>query len=357
MGLKILISMRNLFRYTKKTKDAFIIMGVGLVLGLLYPTLNKGDNLGSVINGFIIGVVGSGFIVFNEVVLNVKFLRQLKFKALVLFKTVLYSVFFISIIPIVVSLTRSREQNTSFIEYVNGGGLHQFLFHEDFHIIIAYSLVSTAVFIFTYQMSKKMGQGVMWNFIIGKYHQTREEKRIFLFIDLNNSTTIAQNLGDIEYNKFLKQFYFDITDSIISNYGKIYRYVGDEVVISWRMKKGLENTNCINTYFQAKSALEKKREYYMNHFGFAPSFSAGYNYGKVIVGEIGDIKSQISFIGKVMYNTAAIEKYCKKYDTNILIADKLLKHLKLSSNYNIIKKGEVEITNSTPIPVSSINLK
>jgi len=59
-----------------------------------------------------------------------------------------------------------------------------------------------------------------------------------MFIDLNDSTTIAEKIGDIEYNKFLNNFFYDITDSIIENYGRIYRYVGDEVVVSWKLKKG-----------------------------------------------------------------------------------------------------------------------
>jgi len=223
---------------SKKTNDTLIVLIIGLFVGMLYPMLNEKDNLGSVFNGFIIGLTGSGFIAFNEIIYNPKYLRQLKFKTLLLFKSVIYLTYFSIIIPIVVMITRSVEQQISPFEFIRNGGMSHFLFKEDFHIIMSYALVATILFIFTYQMSRKMGQGVMWSFISGRHNQPREEERIFMFIDLNDSTAIAEKIGDIDYNKFLNNFFYDITDSIIENYGKIYRYVGDEVVVSWKLKKG-----------------------------------------------------------------------------------------------------------------------
>ena len=50
------------------------------------------------------------------------------------------------------------------------------------------------------QINNKFGQGVFWNILRGKYNTPREEQRIFMFLDLNASTTIAERLGDKKYH-------------------------------------------------------------------------------------------------------------------------------------------------------------
>ncbi|MGI9551623.1 MAG: hypothetical protein ACR2MT_10515, partial [Aurantibacter sp.] len=82
------------------------------------------------------------------------------------------------------------------------------------------------------QVNDKFGQGMLWAFITGRYHRSKKEQRVFMFVDLIGSTSIAEKLGNTSYYDLLKNFFADITDSIIYNGGNIYQYVGDEVVIS-----------------------------------------------------------------------------------------------------------------------------
>lgn len=340
---------------SKKAKDSIIIVCIGIILGLLYPLLSREyDDIGALTNGAVIGLIGSSFIVFNEIFYIRVFVRQMKFRTLVIYKSILYSVFFILIILIVVSSTRAIEQNKSLISYIGSSSFYDFIWHEDFNQIVIYALAITTIFIFVHQISKKMGSGILWNFISGNYHNPREEERIFMFMDLNNSTTLAEDLGDIEYNKLLNNFFFDITDSIITNYGEIYRYVGDEVVVSWKLKKGLKKAYCLRTFFQAKRAIHLNREKYLKSYGLVPSFSAGFHMGKVIVGEIGEIKSQISFIGNVMYETSEIEKSCRKHNAQSLISQTLLNLIKLPSIYSSNQEGILDTSGANPIQLFSI---
>ena len=84
------------------------------------------------------------------------------------------------------------------------------------------------------EISDKYGPGGLRNLIRGRYHKPRKENRIFLFLDINESTTIAEKIGHEKYFNMLHDFFADITDPIISNWGHIYQYVGDEVVICWK---------------------------------------------------------------------------------------------------------------------------
>ena len=298
---------------SRKQKDAIGIIAIGVVLGLLYPVLNgEYGKLAEMFNGFLIGLLSSGFIVLNEIIYSRAYVKQKKFRTLVFYKSIIYSAFFTIIIVIEVSVERALVANQNLIEYINDPD-SVLIWNEDLHIIVLYALIATTIVIFLYHMSRKMGQGVLWNFVSGKYHKAREEERIFMFMDINNSTELAEKLGDIEYNNLLNDFFFDITESILTNYGEIYRYVGDEIVVSWKLKKGVPQAHFLRAFFDTKRAIRLKREKYLNLYDLVPGFTAGFNYGEVIVGEIGEVKSQISFFGDVMYETTEIEKNCKKY--------------------------------------------
>jgi adenylate cyclase len=102
------------------------------------------------------------------------------------------------------------------------------------------------------QVNSKFGQANFWNIIRGKYNSPIEEKRIFMFLDINSSTTIAEQLGDEAYHALLKDFFADITAPILEHKGNIYQYVGDEVVIAWKIEEGKEDIHCLKCFFDMK---------------------------------------------------------------------------------------------------------
>ena len=340
---------------SRKAKDSLIILLLG-TLGALLFSLMDGDlsNPGRMIGAVIVGIAGSGIIVLNEIWLAKPFLRKMKFRTVIIYKSVLYTAFFAIVILLVVAFERSVEAGVSFFNYLGSDSFNNLVWKEDLHIMIIFALAATSGFILVYQVSRKMGQGVLWNFISGRYHKPREEERIFMFMDLTNSTSLAEDLGDIEYNKLLNDFFFDITESIISNYGEIYRYVGDEVAVSWRPSKGLKNAHCIRAFFDAKKAIHSNREKYLTLYGLVPTFTAGFHIGHVVVGEIGEIKSQISFIGNVMYETGEIEKSCKKNSVSTLISEPLLSQIELPAIFTAQRESKMEQLDSKPIPLFSM---
>jgi adenylate cyclase len=212
---------------------------------------------------------------------------------------------------------------------------------EDFYIIMGFSLVGLILIIFALQLNRKMGQGVLLNFITGKYHNPREERRIFMFLDLKSSTTIAEKLGDLKYHTLLNNFYFDITKCILITEGEIYRYVGDEVVISWKIKSGLRNSNCLRTYFYARNEIKRLKESYYASFGLVPDFRAFLHMGTIVVGEIGEIKSQIVYHGETLYDLKAIEEKGSAWDCDLLISAELMQQLFIPVIYRMHKAGEI----------------
>ncbi len=198
--------------------------------------------------------------------------------------------------------------------------------------------------LFFSEVSDNLGQGVLKNFLIGRYHQAREEERIFMFLDMKSATTIAEKLGHVRYYQLLNEYYADITEAIIQTSGQIYQYVGDEVVVSWKLKDGIKGNNCLRCFFTIKDIFSDRSEEYIREFGLVPGFKAGIHYGKVTTGEIGVVKKEIIFTGDVSNTTARIQSICNAHGVDILISNDLFFKLNTGDEYTLkeIEKCELK---------------
>jgi adenylate cyclase len=183
------------------------------------------------------------------------------------------------------------------------------------------------------QMDRKFSHGVLWKIILGKYHLPKEENRIFMFADLSGSTTIAEAIGDKKYHLLLRDFFSDVTNAIINNNGSIYQYVGDQVIVSWKIERNGTANYCLQCFFDMKKSIEDKKETYMKNYGLIPLFKAGIHLGKVIAGEIGIIKRDITYSGDVLNTTSRIQDKCGELDVNLLVSDDLLEVIALQSGF------------------------
>ena len=317
-------------------KSVGIIVLVGFCFGLIYPFFgDEWSDTVAFINGIAIGVLGGFFLAISEVMIFKMESRKMSFIGQLIAKTILYFAIFTFLILSVICLTRSIENNVGFWEYFYGDEFQYFIFQGDFVVILIYCLIALVIINFTRQINRKVGYGVLLNFISGKYHNPREEEHIFSFIDLKNSTQIAEKIGALKYHELLYEFFHDISKAILVTKGTIYRYVGDEIVITWQMNRGLQNANCLRTNFYIRQELKKKREKYLKLFGFMPDFHAAYHSGKVIRGEIGDVKSQMVYHGETMYITSKIEAECSRLKQDLLISSDLMQRISLPVIYKM----------------------
>ena len=175
------------------TKEALFIIISCSILGLSYAVLwDRHDTIVPFINGTIIGFACGVAVACSELFLFRSLGRRLNFISTFSLKVVAY-VFILSFsIFSVILISRSVEYNQDLITTFYGGPFQHLLLHEDFHIMILYAVVMMGVIIFTKQMSRKMGQRVLLNFITGKYSRPYYEERIFMFLDLDASSALAE---------------------------------------------------------------------------------------------------------------------------------------------------------------------
>jgi adenylate cyclase len=193
------------------------------------------------------------------------------------------------------------------------------------------------------QINSKFGQGAFGNIILGKYNTPREEKRIFMFLDLNSSTAMAEQLGDEKYHALLRDFFEDITNPILDNMGEIYQYVGDEVVVAWKYEAGIENSQCIRCFYDIKSQIAKNKDKYISRYGLVPAFKAGFHSGKVVAGEVGIIKRDITYSGDVLNTASRILSMCKEFNAEIISSADLIADLCLGNRFAAHPLGSIKL--------------
>ncbi|MCB0632521.1 MAG: adenylate/guanylate cyclase domain-containing protein [Saprospiraceae bacterium] len=194
--------------------------------------------------------------------------------------------------------------------------------------LVLWTIVAFITIIFI-NVNDKYGPGIFGKLLLGRYHRPREEERIFMFADIRGSTQIAEKLGHIRFFNLLNDFYRIITNPVIDTSGEIYQYVGDEVVLSWTMERGLHQGNCIRCFYQMQEALQHYAPRLRDKYGIVPEFKVGLHAGMVTIGEIGVIKKDIVFSGDVLNTTSRIQNLCNTYQVNILISKSLLDRLHL----------------------------
>ena len=175
------------------------------------------------------------------------------------------------------------------------------------------------------ELNEKYSPGVFWDIIRGKYLHPKTEKRIIMFIDLKDSTPIAEKLGHVENFKFIRDFIFHVSLALIENGGRIYQYVGDEIVVSWLFEK--KNTKkCMNAIIGARKNLQKHGNEFKAKYGIVPEFRVGIHTGDVTIGEIGIIKKDLAMSGDTMNTTARIRSACNELNQKFIMSGEFIEN-------------------------------
>jgi adenylate cyclase len=109
--------------------------------------------------------------------------------------------------------------------------------------------------------------------------------------------------------------------------GGIHKYVGDEVIATWRLVPGANPPACINAAFAALDRIAAQGPAYQREFGVIPDFRAGLHCGPVAVGELGSLRREIALIGDTMNTTARILETCRHTDNRVLASAALIERL------------------------------
>jgi adenylate cyclase len=203
-----------------------------------------------------------------------------------------------------------------------------------------YILVISITGTFIWQLKSFFGKGVLINYLSGRYHKPSIEERIFMFLDLNDATTIAERLGSRKYSSFLSDFFNDLDPAFTKTRGRVFQYVGDEVIIIWKPKEGLKNNNCIQAYLSAVNILQTRKKYYLDKYKIFPDFKASLHLGEVTITEIGASKKEIVYHGDTINTASRICASAHSLGKSILISEALYDKLNKESGVSFEDLGD-----------------
>ena len=250
-------------------------------------------------------------------------LASLSLGAKLVSKTLFYMALLSAVMLILYPIAAALEMNTGLMDARVGARLQEFVFSKASLGTGVQLTTSLVLSLFYAEMSEQLGANVLTNFLTGRYHTPKEERRVFLFSDMKSSTGIAEQLGHQRYFSFLRAYYAALEDAIVDHGGEVYQYIGDEVIVSWPEEAGLRDHTCVRCVFRMKEDLRGEAQRFEEEFGVAPDFKAGMQTGAVTTGELGALKKEIVFSGDVLNQAARLQALCGELGTDILLGDEL----------------------------------
>ena len=271
----------------------------------------------SIFGGLLLGIVYG----ITDIWLDGKWIKRLSFGNGLLVRGFIHLVLILAI-SVIVRVRALQFLNIEVtIENVMGS-----LVGPELLLLFIYTTIVSFFLNFMRQIDQKLGPGNLWKLLRGKFHRPQQEQRIFMFLDLRASTTIAESLGHIRFSELLQDCFYDL-EVVLGRKAEVYQYVGDEVILTWELPVGLDKANCIWAFYDFQNYLKQRDDYYQHKYGVSPHFKAGIHVGSVTVAEVGSIKREFAFHGDTLNTAARIQEQCNTHGKYMLISEAL--HQKL----------------------------
>lgn len=234
-------------------------------------------------------------------------------------------------------------------QFFSGQGVNQEAYFtieqmfQDKRVIRFIILMILASFIvnFVLHLRLTIGPEHLTALFTGRYRVPVEEERVFVFIDLIDSTAIAQRLGALDFTHFKHDFFSDLTEPLMQTGGTIVQYVGDEVMITWKRDMLSKKHDPLLFLQLSRKQISANGGRYMQRFGTIPAFRTGVHAGTIVVAEVGDSRRDIVYSGDVVNTSARLLQACRPNNVNVLISAVAIQWLGIDTFPNFHEKGEL----------------
>lgn len=193
------------------------------------------------------------------------------------------------------------------------------------------------------QASRVIGKRKMVKLYFGSYLKPKVEDRVFLFVDLVDSTGVAERLPREDYFDFLNDFFHLMDKPARMRRAEIYQYVGDEAVFTWKAAAGLKNARCLRLFFDLERAVAKRADRFRDRYGVVPAFKAGLHVGEVVTAEIGGEKRDLVYNGDVLNVSSRLEKLCADFGERLLVSGAIVERVDTPEEIELTPLGAVVV--------------
>ena len=216
-------------------------------------------------------------------------------------------------------------------------------------------LAGSFVINFGLQLRRVLGPDTLKALFLGTYRRPRREERAFVFLDLTDSTAWAERLGPLTFTDFKNDFFADVAEPVLATGGRIVQYVGDEVMVSWPMRRAEADAAPIRFFLLVDARIAARAERYRQRYGAVPAFKAGCHGGEVVTAEVGDLKRDIVHSGDVVNTAARIEGECRPRGRRLLVSEALMARMPALDGVSVEALGPASLRGKAePVGLASV---
>jgi adenylate cyclase len=209
-----------------------------------------------------------------------------------------------------------------------------------FAIFMLFYSVMSLLIGFINLVNKRYGPGLVLPLLVGKFQEPIQQERIFMFLDLRSSTSIAERLGHIRYSNFIRECFLDIDHCVGRFDAEVYQYAGDEVILTWKRD---EREKALAFFFASEQQFSARSSHYISEYGLVPAFKAGVHVGPVTAVEIGGQKREIAYHGDTINTASRIQGLCNSYGRRLLVSGPLMEGMRHGAEFSAEPLGELEL--------------
>jgi len=259
---------------------------------------------------------------------------------MLLMRTIAYAAVALVSILATVRVIARRDLNVPVREFLSSEGFQAFLRSPDFARLLLVLIVASFIINAWFQVSRLLGPGTALQILLGRYIRPVEEDRAFLFVDLADSTTLAEDLGPLKFAELKNDFFHDVAEPVLDTGGQIVQYVGDEVMITWPRQGSRGAADSVRCFFMLHDRVQSRAKEYEARYGLVPEFRAGLHGGLVVVSQLGDLKREIVFSGDAVNTASRIQGLCRSLGVDFLASGEVLSQAELPDRIEVAALGE-----------------
>ena len=163
-----------------------------------------------------------------------------------------------------------------------------------------------------------------------------------IFTDLENFTTLSENLDPSEVSQILIAYFEQTTRCVLQNKGTIIKYVGDAVMAAW----GAPIDEPAHAIRAAEAACDLRCLTELEVRGKKLRTRIGVNSGKVLAGNLGSsFRFDYTMIGDTTNFASRLESLNKYLNTQVLISDAVREQL--GDKFITRRLGEFRVAGKT----------
>jgi adenylate cyclase len=290
-----------------------------LSLGALVPSVVFGIQVAeTTLGGIEAGIISCLFIATPVLLLEIKgrrlpIERRMRRLPLVIYLGIRVILYVVIIITGLLAARLVMGRPVSFTEIFQDGS-------------VTFSVAMSVLANVTFAMGNLVGFRTVGRLLTGRYIRPRREHRVFLLIDMKNSTGVAERLGALRFHELLNTFFDDISEGALECSAEIHKFVGDEVILTWPADRTPIDEEVLACPFVVRDSIAANGAQYRRRFGLAPEFRAAMHCGEIVAGQIGmgEVRAEIAYVGDTLNVAARLLEAAKDVGRDVLVSADLL---------------------------------